>query len=68
MKKVLKMCSYLLATLMVLLVFQFSGFASGGTPIATTSMTGLQVLGGFVILALVILLPLLKAESKDKIA
>ena len=67
MKNFLKMAGYTLATLMVLFVSQSSALAADGSS-NTSSMSGIQVFGGFVVLALVILLPLLKAEKKDRIA
>jgi len=61
------MSGYILATVMVLLVSQFSVFAADGSSNEHSSLTGMQVFGGFAVLALVILLPLLKKSNKREI-
>lgn len=65
MKKLIKMSGYILATVMVLLVSQFSAFAANDSSVK--SLSGMQVFGGFAVLVLVILLPLLKRENKRKV-
>jgi hypothetical protein len=66
MKKLLKISSYILATIMVLLVTQGSVFAAGDAS-NSNSLSGGQVFGGFALLVLVILLPLIKGAKKREI-
>jgi hypothetical protein len=63
MKKVIKISSYILATIMVLLVSQGSVFAANDAS-NKGSLSGGQVFGGFALLVLVILLPLIKGAKK----
>jgi hypothetical protein len=64
MKKLLKISSYILATVMVFLISQFSVFAAGDAANNDSSLSGLQVVGGLAVLLLVILLPIMKASGK----
>ncbi len=66
MKKLQKFSAYILTTVMVLLVSQYSVFAAGENSNNDSSLSGIQVIGGLAILLLVILLPLLKKESSKK--
>ena len=66
MKKLIKTSSYILATLIVLLVTQFSVLAAGDSAGNNSSLSGIQVIGGLAILLLVIFLPLLKSSAKEK--
>jgi hypothetical protein len=66
MKKIIKTSSYILATLIVLLVTQFSILAAGENPGNSSSLSGIQVIGGLAILLLVIFLPLVKGAAKEK--
>ena len=63
MKKLQKICSYILATLMVLLVSQLSVFAAGDTA-NDSSLSAFQVIGGLAILLFVILVPLMKGAGR----
>jgi hypothetical protein len=49
------------------LISQLSVFAADGSSNQGSSLTGMQVFGGFAVLVLVILLPLLKKENKRKV-
>jgi len=64
MKKLQKISSYILATLMVLLVSQLSVFAAGDTANNETSLTAFQVIGGLAILLFFILVPLMKGAGR----
>ena len=64
MKKILKIFSYALVTIAVLLVSQFSVFAANDPAGQASSLTGSQVIGGLAILLLVIVLPLMKGSHK----
>jgi uncharacterized membrane protein YdjX (TVP38/TMEM64 family) len=66
MKKLIKTSGYMLATLMVLLVTQFSVLAAGDSAGNNSSLSGIQVIGGLAILLLVIFLPLVKGAAKEK--
>lgn len=64
MKKLQKISSYILATVMVLLVAQFSVLAAGDTANNDSSLTAFQVIGGLAILLFVILVPLMRGAGK----
>jgi fumarate reductase subunit D len=64
MKKLQKMTSYILATVMVLLVSQFSVFAAGETANNSSSLTAGQIIGGLAVLLLVILVPLMRGGKR----
>jgi hypothetical protein len=51
---------------MVFFVSQYSVFAADDSSVKDSSLSGLQVFGGFAVLVLVILLPLLKATKKQE--
>ena len=61
------MSGYILATVMVLLISLNTVFAAGDPSNQDSSLSGIQVIGGFAILMLVILLPLLKKENNKKV-
>jgi len=67
MKKLFKISGYILATVMVLLVSQFSLFAANDSSGKDSSLSGIQVFGGFALLLFVILLPLVKRSNKQEI-
>jgi hypothetical protein len=67
MKKLFKISGYILATVMVLLVSQFSVFAANDSSSNGSSLSAMQVLGGFAVLVLVILLPLIKGVNKREV-
>jgi hypothetical protein len=67
MKKLTRLIRSMLVSLLALLIFQFSAFADYDSSNQVKSLSGFQVFGGFAILVLVILLPLLKKESKKEI-
>ncbi len=67
MKKILKISGYVLATIMILLVSQFSVLAANDPSSQESSLTGMQVIGGLAILLLVIILPLIKSAHKKEI-
>jgi hypothetical protein len=64
MKKLQKFTGYILATVMILLVSQFSFLAAGGTVNNESSLSAFQVIGGLVILLLFILVPLMKSAGR----
>jgi hypothetical protein len=64
MKKLSKISSYILAILMVLLISQVSVFAADDSLNKDSSLSGIQVVGGFALLIFVILLPLIKGVRK----
>jgi hypothetical protein len=66
MKKFIKSFSYMLITVILLLVSQFSVFANNFSH-NDSELTGILVLGGFVIMMLVVLLPLFKKSNQQKI-
>jgi hypothetical protein len=63
MKKLLKVSSYILATVLVFVLSQVSAFAAGNNGNAS-SLTAGQVIGGFAVLLLVILIPIMKSSRK----
>ena len=64
MKKLQKISSYILATVMVLLVSQFAVFAAGDTVNNESSLSAFQVIGGLAILLLFILVPLMRGAGR----
>ena len=64
MKKLQKITSYILATVMVLLVSQFSVLAAGETANNDSSLSAFQVIGGLALLLFFILVPLMKGAGK----
>jgi hypothetical protein len=64
MKKLFKISSYVLATLVMLLISQVSVFAADDSLNKASSLNGIQVIGGFALLVFVILLPLMKRAHK----
>jgi hypothetical protein len=66
MKKLIKRSGYILATLVLLLTTQFSVFAAGENTANSSSLSGIQVIGGLALLLLVIFLPLVKSAAKEK--
>lgn len=64
MKKLQKIAGYILATIMVLLVSQFSVLAAGGDVHNDSSLSALQVIGGLVILLFFILVPLMRGAGR----
>jgi len=64
MKKLQKISSYILATIMILLVAQFSVFAAGDTAKNDSSLSAFQVIGGLAILLIFILVPLMTGAGK----
>jgi hypothetical protein len=64
MKKLQKIASYILATVMVLLVSQFSLLAAGETSDNASSLSAFQVIGGLAILLIFILVPLMRGAGK----
>jgi hypothetical protein len=64
MKKLQKISSYILATVMILLVSQLSVFAAGDTVNNESSLSAFQVIGGLVILLFFILVPLMRGAGK----
>jgi len=65
MKKLQRISSYILATVMVLLVSQLAVFAAGDTVNNDSSLSGFQVIGGLAILLLFILVPLMRSAGKE---
>jgi hypothetical protein len=66
MKKLQKISSYILTTVLVMLISQYPVLAADDSLNQDSSLSGIQVIGGFAILMLVILLPLLKKEKKKE--
>jgi hypothetical protein len=64
MKNLQKLTSYILATVMVLLVSQFSVFAAGEPVSNSSSLTAGQIIGGLAVLLLVILVPIMSGGKK----
>jgi hypothetical protein len=64
MKKLQKITNYILTSVIVLLVSQFSVFAAGGTVNNDSSLSAFQVIGGMVILLLFILVPLMRGAGR----
>jgi len=67
MKKQFKISSYLLATALMIIMSQFTVFASGENSGNPSSLSALQVVGGLSLLLLVILVPLMKRSEKAEI-
>jgi hypothetical protein len=65
MKKLQKITSYILATVMILLVSQFSVFAAGDAATNGSSLSAFQVIGGLAILLLFILVPLMRGAGRN---
>ncbi len=64
MKKLLKAAAYVLATVLAFTLTQSTALAAGGSTGNESTLSGAQVIGGFAILVLVILLPILKSSRK----
>lgn len=64
MKNLQKICRYILSSVIVLLVFQFSVFAGGGAVNNDSSLSAFQVIGGLAILVIFILIPLMNGAGK----
>jgi len=67
MKKLFKVSGYILATVLMLIMSQFTVFASGENSNNPSSLSGLQVVGGLFFLLLVILIPLMKRQERAEI-
>jgi hypothetical protein len=67
MKKLFKVSGYILATVLMLIMSQFTVFASGENSNNPSSLSGLQVVGGLFVLLLVILIPLMKRQERAEI-
>jgi hypothetical protein len=63
MKKLLKISSYILATVLVFVLSQVPAFAAGNN-VSASSLTAGQVIGGLAVLLLVILIPIMKSSRK----
>jgi hypothetical protein len=63
MKKLVKISSYILTTMLVIFISQSSAYASGNVS-NNGALTGTQILGGLGILLLVILVPLVKKSRR----
>jgi hypothetical protein len=66
MKRLQKISIYILTTVLVMLISQYPVFAADDNLNRDSSLSGVQVIGGFATLMLVILLPLLKKEKKKE--
>ena len=66
MKQFFKASSYVLATVIVLLFTGFSVFAENDASNNGSSLSVIQVIGGFALLLLVIFLPLIKGSAKKE--
>jgi fumarate reductase subunit D len=64
MKTILKISALIMCTMLVLFVAPLSLFAANDPVTSNSSLTGYQIIGGFAVLLLVILLPLLKGSHK----
>jgi hypothetical protein len=64
MKNIQKIASYILATVILLLVSQFSLLAAGETVNNASSLSAFQVIGGLAILLIFILVPLMRGAGK----
>jgi hypothetical protein len=64
MKKLQKISSYILATVMVFMGSQLSVFAAGDAVKDDSSLSAFQVIGGLVILLFFILVPLMRSAGK----
>ena len=64
MKNLQKITGYILATVIGLLVFQFSVFAAGETVNNESSLTAFQVIGGLAFLLIFVLVPLMSGAGK----
>jgi hypothetical protein len=64
MKKLFKIAGYTMATVLAVILSQSSALAAGGSTGNDSALSGAQVIGGFAILVLVILLPILKSSRK----
>lgn len=67
MKKLMKAFSYILATVVVLMTSQLSVLAADGPSNQGSSLSIGQIFGGFAVLVLVILLPLMKKSNKQEV-
>jgi hypothetical protein len=64
MKNLIKVSSYILATVLVFVMSQASAFAADGNTTSGSSLSAGQVIGGLALLLAVILLPILKSVKK----
>ncbi len=66
MKKLIKVTSYILATVIAFVLSDVTAFAAGNTNENSSSLTGMQVIGGLALLLIVILVPMMKSSSNSK--
>ncbi|HEV3221390.1 MAG TPA: hypothetical protein VGZ90_00855 [Puia sp.] len=64
MKKLFKIAGYTLATVLAFILTQSPVFAANGPAGNESSLSGLQVIGGFAVLLLVILIPIMRSSKK----
>ena len=64
MKNLQKITGYILATVIGLLVSQFSVLAKGGTVNNESSLSAFQVIGGLAFLLIFVLIPLMGGAGK----
>jgi hypothetical protein len=67
MKNLIKVSSYILATVLVFVMSLASAFAAGNNGENGSSLTAGQVIGGLAVLLLVILIPTMKSARKAEI-
>jgi hypothetical protein len=67
MKNLIKVSSYILATVLVFVTSQVSAFAADNNTENGSSLSAAQVIGGVAILLLVILAPLMKSARKAEV-
>ena len=67
MKKLFKISCYMLATVLILLISQFSAFAANDSSNKDSSLSGIQVIGGLALLLFIILLPLVKKPARKEV-
>jgi hypothetical protein len=65
MKKLLKVSSYILATVLAFVLSNTTAFAANNNS-DNGSLTGAQVIGGFAVLLAVILIPTMKSARKAR--
>lgn len=66
MKKLIKVTSYILATVIAFVLSDVTALAAGNTNENSSSLTGMQVIGGLALLLIVILVPMMKSSSNSK--
>ncbi len=66
MKKLVKVAGFISATIVMLALSQSSAFAADRITNNNSSLSGMEVIGGLVILLAVIIFPIIKSKNENR--